>query len=230
MNKRPQLTTGAKIVCTAIYLLVCFNLIAQTSHSTRITFIVRDQHTGFAVWGATVKATTPDGSNSVVINTDANGKGVFEAIKGRYTFLISTEGYKPKETFFEAGNELATEANIDLEPAINAPSAHAAKQGALPQPVIVQGFVRDAGANIPLAGVAIQAGKATTITNSYGYFRIPANTSAQRVEERNTSNKITVQFSKQGYISHSIENIAGADHVKIALTAKAASIVQHNKK
>jgi hypothetical protein len=208
-----------KLLPVLISLFLCAGLIAQTSHSSHISFIVRDGHTGFAVWGATVKTTAPDGASST-LTANANGKLAFEAPKGRYHFSIGTDGYKSLDTFFEAGMESFIEANILLEPALDLTSAYEVKQVAASQLVIVQGYVRDEGANSPLAGVAIQAGNATAITNNNGYFSILAGTSAHDTEEKNSPEKITVQFSKPGYKTHVIENIsavAGTHHVKIAI-------------
>ena len=52
------------------------------AQSTNITFIVKDQNTGFAVPGAVVQVTAPNGSTNT-LTAAANGKLVFTAVNGK---------------------------------------------------------------------------------------------------------------------------------------------------
>jgi len=95
---------------------------AGTGSSTNITFIVKDDNTGFGVPGATIRVTAPNGKTSTV-TAAANGKVTVTAINGKYTFSIAANGYNPIETFFTAGTETNIEANIHLEPSGASPAA-----------------------------------------------------------------------------------------------------------
>ena len=58
-----------------------------SGNSTNITFVVKDQNTGFAVPGAVVRVTAPNGQSST-LTAAANGKVVFTAVNGKYDFSI----------------------------------------------------------------------------------------------------------------------------------------------
>src|SRR6476646_6987623 len=82
-----------------------------TGSGTNITFVVRNESTGFAVPGAAVRVTAPNGKNST-LTTAANGKLLFTAVNGKYLFTITANGYDPIDTYFASGEETNIEANI----------------------------------------------------------------------------------------------------------------------
>jgi hypothetical protein len=109
------------MIKTRQILLGVFGLLLASfveAQSTNITFIVKDQNTGFAVPGAVIQVTAPNGSTSTV-TAAANGKIIFTAVNGKYDFSIAANGYKPLATYFSSGAETTIEARINLEPADN---------------------------------------------------------------------------------------------------------------
>src|SRR4051812_11655243 len=90
------------MIKTRQILLAIFGLLLASyagAQSTNITFVVKDQNTGFAVPGAPVQVTAPNGGTST-LTAAANGKLVYVAVNGKYNFLITASGFKPIETFF----------------------------------------------------------------------------------------------------------------------------------
>ncbi|HEX6430412.1 MAG TPA: carboxypeptidase regulatory-like domain-containing protein, partial [Niastella sp.] len=199
-----------------------------TGSSTNITFVVRNESTGFAVPGAVVRVTTPNGKVST-LTTAANGKLLFTAVNGKYAFAISANGYDPIETYFASGEETNIEANINLDPAgNNAPLVSEQQLRANVNQAIISGYVRDAEANIPLAGVQASAGGKTVITDSKGFFSIqlPA---AATIAEATVPEKATIRFTKAGYAPHSIQNfylIPDTYTMKVAMSSASNSRAQ----
>jgi hypothetical protein len=178
---------------------------SATGSSTNITFVVRNESTGFAVPGAVVQVTAPNGKTST-LTTAANGKLVFTAVNGKYLFTIAANGYDPIETYFASGEETNIEANINLDPAENnAPQVSEQQLRANVNQAIISGYVRDKEANTPLAAVQASAGGKTVITDSKGFFSIqlPA---AAIIAEGTVPEKATIRFTKSGFAPHSIQN------------------------
>jgi hypothetical protein len=73
------------LITAVISLLTFFSVTAQ---STNITFVVKDQNTGFALPGAVVQVTAPNGAGST-LTAGANGKVTFTAVNGKYDFSIT---------------------------------------------------------------------------------------------------------------------------------------------
>src|ERR1044072_4800242 len=99
-------------------LCLCHYSFAQKGR-TDLTFIVKDQSTGFAIPNATVTVHLPNGK-AIALRAAQNGKLSYTAIDGRYNFTIDAPNYKSLETFFATGNESAIEANINLDPVTTA--------------------------------------------------------------------------------------------------------------
>ena len=176
-----------------------------TGSSTNITFVVRNESTGFAVPGAVVRVTAPNGKTST-LTTAANGKLLFTAVNGKYLFTITANGYDPIETYFASGEETNIEANINLDAAgNNAPPLLEQQLRATVNQAIISGYVRDAETNKPLPGVQASAGGKTVITDSKGFFSIPLSAAAT-IAEGAVPEKATIRFTKAGYAPHSIQN------------------------
>ena len=194
---------------------------SEAGSSTNITFVVRNESTGFAVPGAVVQVTAPNGKTST-LTTAANGKLLFTAVNGKYTFAITASGYDPIETYFASGEETNIEANINLDPAgDNAPLISEQQLRANTNQSIISGYVRDAEVNTPLAGVQVSAGGKTAITDREGFFSIqlPA---AATIAEGTVPEKATIRFTKAGYAPHSIQNfylIPDTYTLKVAMSA-----------
>lgn len=177
-----------------------------TGSSTNITFVVRNESTGFAVPGAVVQVTAPNGKTST-LSTAANGKLLLTAaVNGRYLFTITANGYEPIETYFASGEETSIEANINLDPVgNNAPPVLEQQLRVNVNQAIISGYVRDAAANKPLAGVQASAGGKTVVTDSKGFFSIQLSAAAT-IAEGAIPEKATIRFTKAGYTPHSIQN------------------------
>ncbi|OQP62430.1 hypothetical protein A3860_29165 [Niastella vici] len=173
--------------------------------SANITFVVRNESTGFAVPGAVVQVTAPNGKTSK-LTTAANGKLLFTAVNGKYLFTITANGYDPIETYFASGEETNIEANINLDPVgNNAPPVSEQQLRTNVNQAIISGYVRDAAANQPLAGVQASAGGKTVITDSKGFFSIQLS-AASTIADGAVPEKATIRFTKAGYAPHSIQN------------------------
>src|SRR5690242_6815996 len=96
------------LIIAVLSFLIVSSLKAQ---STNITFVVKDQNTGFAVPGALVQVTAPNGASST-LTASANGKVTFTAVNGKYDFSIAANGYKALTTYFSTGAETNIEARI----------------------------------------------------------------------------------------------------------------------
>jgi peptidoglycan hydrolase-like amidase len=197
------------MIKTRQILLAIFGLLLASfveAQSTNITFVVKDQHTGFAVPGASVQVTAPNGKTST-LTTGTNGKLVYVAVNGKYNFLITASGFKPIETFFSSGDETNIEANVTLDHATNAePQVSETQLRAAANQTILNGYIRDANTNGPLAGAQVSAGGKTATTDSKGYFSIQLNADAAAIAQGATPEKIAIRFSKTGYTSHTIQN------------------------
>src|ERR1044072_5529779 len=137
------------VIIAVLSLLIVSSIRAQ---STNITFVVKDQNTGFAVPGAIVQVTAPNGAGSS-LTAAANGKVTFTAINGKYDFTIAANGYKALSTYFSSGTETNIEAHIDLEAADNNVRIESVpKIRTNPGQAVVSGYVRDEAANSPLGG------------------------------------------------------------------------------
>jgi hypothetical protein len=108
------LNINVMIKTLIIAVLSLLMLTSARAQSTNITFVVKDQNTGFAVPGAVVQATAPNGQRST-LTTAANGKLTFTAVNGKYDFSIAANGYKALATYFSSGAETNLEARINLE-------------------------------------------------------------------------------------------------------------------
>lgn len=203
--------TKTRLLLFAILLLLIGNSQAQqptalvAGSTTNITFVVRNESTGFAVPGAVVQVTAPNGKTST-LTTAANGKLLFTAINGKYTFAITANGYDPIETYFTAGEETNIEANINLDQAgTNATLMPEQQLRITVDQSIISGYVRDAEVNTPLVGVQVSAGGKTAITDRKGFFslQLPA---AATLPEGAVPEKAMIRFTKAGYAPHSIQN------------------------
>lgn len=203
----------------AITFLCSLTALAQPA---TITFIVKDQQTGFAIPGAAIRVVSPTGKSSA-LTASQNGKVTFTATNGRYDFSITASGYKPITTWFASGSTTAIEANINLDPATNTASLRVA-----PQHTIISGYISNNDDNTALPGAQVTAGGLTTITDNKGFFSIqlPANTS---IAPGVAPDKVTIQVTKAGYASYTIQNfytIPDAYSLRIALSATEQKITK----
>ena len=198
-----------------------YDLINPPAFITTVAFAVKDQNTGLAVASTSVNVTKPDGTTSTV-TTDANGKLSYGMNAGKYTFAFTKSGYTALSTFFTGSTaEDKITANINLN---STSSARTATNGSslvsAGNNMVLTGYVRDAALNSALSGVQIQAGNYTATTDARGFFSlsVPAGT----VQRGTTPPSISVQSTKAGYISNSIQNlyiIPDTYEMQIALTA-----------
>jgi peptidoglycan hydrolase-like amidase len=210
----------------ALLLLMHVQLMAQPSArvagNTQLNFIVKDQVTGFAVPDATIQIKSPDGRTSA-LRTAANGRLQLPASNGKYSFVITASGYQPLETFFGLGADSAIEANINLDPISSlAPPETVQPLLGNPSQVVLSGFIRDADANSPLAGVTVSAGNQTAVTDSKGFFAIKLAAPAKALNPGSVPDKIAVRAVKAGYVPYTIQNlyaIPDSYSFKLALTA-----------
>jgi peptidoglycan hydrolase-like amidase len=206
--------------------LLLFSFVS--AQSTSITFIVKDQNTGFAVPGAAVQVTAPDGSIST-LTAAANGKLVFTAVNGKYDFTVAANGYKPLVTYFSSGDKTTIEARINLEPVENNARIQQQQLRANVQQTVVNGYVRDDAGNNPLTGVQVSSGNATTTTDNNGFFSLVISNSSPALLPGSTPAKATISFTKNGYTSYTIQNfyvIPDSYLVKIALTPVSGARLQ----
>jgi hypothetical protein len=190
------------MIKTRQILLGVFGLLLASfveAQSTNITFIVKDQNTGFAVPGAAVQVTAPNGSTST-LTAASNGKLVFTAANGKYDFSIAANGYKPLATYFSSGEATTIEARINLEPATDNTQQLQLRVNA--NQTVLSGYVRDDAANTPLAGVQVSTGTASAITDSKGFFSLAVPVSTLANTPGATPDKATITFTKSGYAAH----------------------------
>ena len=197
------------------------DLINPPTAATIISFAVKDQSTGLAIASTGITITKPDGTTSTA-TTDANGKLVFGADSGRYSFAFAKSGYTSLSTFFIGGPNDSVYANINLDPVSTAKVATTSTTAiqAAGSNMFITGYVRDGDLNLPLAGVQVNAGNYSAVTNAQGYFAISVPASA--VEPGKTPATITIQSAKNGYVTSTIKNfyaIADTYEVQIALTS-----------
>ena len=176
-----------------------------SAQSTNITFIVKDQNTGFAVPGAAVQVTAPNGSTSI-LSAAANGKLVFTAVNGRYDFSIAANGYKPLATYFSSGEVTTIEARINLEPANDNATQQWQQLRANVHQTVISGYVRDEAQNSALAGVQVSSGTATTLTDSKGFFSLEA-AAAQTLTPGAAPATAAITFTKNGYAPYTLQNV-----------------------
>ncbi|MFL5744459.1 MAG: SpoIID/LytB domain-containing protein [Niastella sp.] len=198
------------------------------AQSTNITFIVKDQNTGFAVSGAVVQVTAPNGSTSS-LTAAANGRLVFTAVNGKYDFSIVANGYKPLATYFSSGEITTIEARINLEPANdNAGQPLQQLRANVNQPVI-SGYVRDEAQNSALAGVQVSSGTATAVTDSKGFFSLEVTAAAQPLTQGTEPATAAITFTKNGYAPYTLQNVYLIPDVytmKVALSPSNGARVQ----
>lgn len=195
--------------------------------ATTITFVVKNQATGVAIANAAVSVKRPNGSTSN-LQTDASGKLVFGADSGRYEFAFSKSGYNKLETFFVGGEETAIAADINLDPAtaaLTATETAATTLKAAGNKMILTGYVRDADANTPLAGVQVSAGSYSDVTDNNGFFSFAYGGAIPAITQGKTPGKIAIRAAKAGYTTHTIQNfylIPETYTLKIALRSSAS--------
>jgi N-acetyl-anhydromuramyl-L-alanine amidase AmpD len=201
-----------------------YDLINPPSFITTVSFAVKDQNTGLAIAGTSVKVTKPDGTTSTV-TTDANGKLSYGMNAGKYTFAFTKSGYTALSTFFTGSTaEDKITANINLNSTSTARTAtNSSPLVSAGNNMVLTGYVRDAELNGALGGVQIQAGSYTTTTDARGFFSlsVPAGT----VQPGKTPGTISVQSAKAGYITNSIQDlytIPDTYEMQIALTSTAS--------
>jgi peptidoglycan hydrolase-like amidase len=209
-----------------IAVLSLLTLSSARAQSTNITFVVKDQNTGFAVPGAVVQATAPNGQRST-LTAAANGKLTFTAVNGKYDFSIAANGYKALATYFSTGAETNIEARINLEPEDdNARIASTPKIRTNPNQTVVSGYVRDDAENSALAGVQVSSGGASAITDSRGYFSLLIDLSPRTIAPGVAPEKATITFTKSGHVTKTIESVyllPDSYTMKVALSPASAA-------
>jgi peptidoglycan hydrolase-like amidase len=216
------------MIKTRQILLGVFGLLLASfveAQSTNITFIVKDQNTGFAVPGAAVQVTAPNGSTST-LTAAANGKLVFNAVNGKYDFSIAANGYKPLATYFSSGEVTTIEARINLEPVND--NAQMQSLRANVNQAVISGYVRDEVENSPLAGVKVTSGTASAVTDSKGFFSLVIAASAQAITPGKAPATAAITFTKNGYVPYTVQRYVIADSymMKEALTPISSARVQ----
>jgi peptidoglycan hydrolase-like amidase len=219
------------MIKTRQILLGVFGLLLASfveAQSTNITFIVKDQNTGFAVPGAAVQVTAPNGSTST-LTAAANGKLAFTAVNGKYDFSIAANGYKPLATYFSSGEVTTIEARINLEP-VNDNTQMQSLRANVNQ-ALISGYVRDEVENSPLAGVKVTSGSASAVTDSKGFFSLVIAASVQALAPGTAPATTTVTFTKSGFAPYTMQNVFVLPDVysmKVALTPVSRARVQQN--
>ncbi|HEY1201488.1 MAG TPA: N-acetylmuramoyl-L-alanine amidase [Niastella sp.] len=201
-----------------------YDLLNPPSFITTVSFAVKDQNTGLAIASAAVKVTKPDGTTATA-TTDASGKLTYGLNAGKYTFAFTKSGYTALSTFFTGSTaEDKITANINLNATGSARTAtNSSSLISTGNNMVLTGYVRDAELNGALSGVQIQAGSYTAITDARGFFSLSV--PAATVQPGKTPATISVQSTKAGYITNSIQNlytIPDTYEMQIALTSTAA--------
>ncbi|WP_166437292.1 carboxypeptidase regulatory-like domain-containing protein [Niastella caeni] len=220
-----------RFLLAALGILLFSQLSAQqsTGGPTNITFIVKDQYTGFAVPGAVVQVKAPNGSTSQV--TAANGKVVFTAVNGKYDFSIAANGYKPLATYFSSGEVTNIEARINLEPANeNVQLQQLAQLRVSANQTTISGYVRDEEKNTPLGGVLVSTGSNSAVTDSKGYFILVVPAPSAAITPTAAPAKTTITFTKSGYAPFTVQRYSMPDSymMKVALTPIGSARMQQN--
>lgn len=218
------------MIKTRQILLAIFGLLLASfaeAQSTNITFVVKDQNTGFAVPGAIVQVTAPNGSTST-LTAASNGKLAFTAVNGKYDFAIAANGYKPLATYFSSGEVTTIEARINLEPVNDNTQRLQLRVDA--NQTVISGYVRDEEKNTPLAGVQVATGSAAAVTDSKGYFSLVVPASTAAITSKAAPAKTVITFTKNGYSPYSVQHYAIPDSytTKVALTPIGSARVQQN--
>ncbi|WP_143773990.1 carboxypeptidase regulatory-like domain-containing protein, partial [Niastella vici] len=169
-----------------------------------MSFAVKDQSTGLAIASAAVSITKPDGTTAST-TTDANGKLVYGLDNGKYTFAFSKSGYTALSTSFTGGPDDSVYADINLDVATARVATNTSPLVSPGNNMVLTGYVRDADLNSALGGVQVKAGSYTTTTDARGYFSLTVPASA--VAPGKTPATISIQTSKAGYITNSIQNL-----------------------
>ncbi|WP_315822767.1 SpoIID/LytB domain-containing protein [Paraflavitalea speifideaquila] len=220
MNKKFTFTSRKAL---AWLLCACVLLLQTQLQAQQISVIVQDQQTGFAVAGATINVTTPSGK-SFYLQAAKNGKTQLSTGSGRYNFSITAPGYHTLETYFDASAITTIEANINLDPINNPPSNEARQWPGSKDQLILSGYIRDGDENAPLESASIKAGAYTAITDRKGFFSLEIPVAANIITEGKTPPTITIQASKKGYATYTIQNfyaIPDTYTLKLALTSAA---------
>jgi peptidoglycan hydrolase-like amidase/N-acetyl-anhydromuramyl-L-alanine amidase AmpD len=195
---------------------------------TAMNFTVKNQSTGAALATATVVAKSASGTTTT-LTTDASGKATFSApAAGKYTFTISKTGYKTIETFFTAATATTTlTAGINLDPTTTLAAARTGKTAA--NSMAINGYLTDADAGAPLAGVQVTAGKYSGVTDNNGFFSIAFPAPVKAVVQGVVPETISIVAAKKGYLAHTVKNfylIPETYTLKIALTAETSPSIQ----
>lgn len=204
--------------------------IPSDAKTTRIEFTVTDGITGFAVPGATIGVKSPDGKESR-LTAGKNGVVSFPATKGRFTFVINGQGYRPLETYFSGGEDSLVRARIHLDPQARPVSASGRDAEDL-HTITISGYLSDADEHTPLANVALSLGSHTARTDGRGYFTASFPADALSTDLSVKPEAITLRAAKSGYVSHVLENfylIPGAYTFKIELRAINAKTASANR-
>lgn len=200
---------------------------APPTAATTITFVVKNQTTGTAIANAAVSVKRPNGTTSS-LQTDASGKLVFGADSGRYNFTFTKSGYDKLETFFVGGEETAIAADVNLDPTaptLTATESAAATLRAAGNKMILTGYVRDADANTPLAGVKVSAGTYSGVTDKNGFFSFAYGGTVAAIAQGKVPGKIAIRAAKDGYAAHTIQDfylIPETYTLKIALRSSSS--------
>jgi peptidoglycan hydrolase-like amidase len=200
---------------------------APPAAATTITFVVKNQTTGIGIGSAAVSVKRPNGTTSS-LQTDASGKLVFGADSGRYEFAFTKSGYNKLETFFVGGEETAIAVDVNLDPATTALTAAetaAATLKAVGSKMILAGYVRDADANTPLAGVQVSAGSYSAVSDKNGFFSFAYGGAIPAITQGKTPAKIAIRAAKTGYVTHTIRDfylIPETYTLKIALRSSSS--------
>ncbi|WP_165760218.1 hypothetical protein, partial [Niastella populi] len=139
--------------------------------------------------------------------TNASGQLVYGLDSGRYTFTFSKSGYSSLSTFFIGGANDSVYADINLNVAGTARTATniAPLLSTNNNQMVLTGYVRDADQNSALGGVQVTAGSYTATTDARGFFSLTVPAGA--VAPGATPATISIQSSKAGYITNSIQNL-----------------------
>jgi peptidoglycan hydrolase-like amidase/N-acetyl-anhydromuramyl-L-alanine amidase AmpD len=193
---------------------------------TKMNFTVKNESTGAAIGTATVVAKSASGTTTT-LTTDASGKATFNApAAGKYTFTITKSGYKTIETFFTAAAATTTlTAGINLDANTTGRTDNTAGKIAA-NSMAINGYITDADAGAPVAGVQVTAGKYSGVTDNTGFFSITFPAPVKAVTQNVIPETISIVASKKGYISHTVKNfylIPETYTLKIGLIAETSA-------
>ncbi|SKA41496.1 SpoIID/LytB domain protein [Chitinophaga eiseniae] len=204
---------------------------SSDAKTTRIEFTVTDGITGFAVPGATISVTSPDGKESR-LTAGKNGVVSFPATKGRFTFAIKGQGYQSLETYFSGGEDSLIRAEVHLDPQAS-PTVASGRSAEDPHTITISGYLSDAEEHGPLADVELSLGSHTARTDGRGYFTASFPVDALSADLSVKPATIMLRAAKSGYVSHVLKNfylIPGAYTFKIALRSAGAMTASANSR